>query len=205
MLTDDRTSRWAVVLRVLLVLIAAGALVLIGRMTAPDQPPPRFMAGVPVGFTRTQAGARAAALTYATSRARAILLAPQHRRIALNAIATPRFAAVADREDQARDLAPLSGQEAGRYLITALGSRLDGFTDQRARLTVWLFQVWAADTAVGSFSTQTVELVWQENDWRLDRQIDSPVQAVPQITQRPRFAQTRELVAELGAPRFGRP
>jgi hypothetical protein len=202
---DETMSRRGVVLRILLVLVAAGALVAIGRLTASDHHPVRFVAGVPVGYPRSETGARAAAATYATTRAQAILLEPAARRHVLDAIAIPAFARTADREDQARDLAPLAGQEQARYLVAALGTTVDAFTQDRARVTVWLLQALASDRAVGSFLTQTVELEWVDGDWRLAGQADSRVQAVPEITQAPRHADSRRLAARLQAPTYGRP
>lgn len=205
MFAEERAPRWALVLRIVLVLVAAGALVAIGRLTAPDRPPVRFVAGVPVGYERTEPGARAAAMTYATARARAILLDPARRRQVLHAIATPRFARVADREDEARDLAPLSGQEQARYMVAALGTSVETFAADRARVTVWLLQALAVDRTVASFLTQTVDLQWVDGDWRLAGQADARVQAVPEITQTPRHADTRRLAARLTAPTYGRP
>lgn len=205
MFAENPTGRRTTVLRILLLLIAAVALIVLGRVTAPDDRTIRSVAGVPVGFARSEHGARAAGMTYAAARARATLLNPERRRTLLEAIATARFAAVADRDDEQRDLAPLADQEEGRYLVTALGSRLDTHDENRARLTVWLIQLWAADAAVASFSTQTVALVWEDDDWRLDGQTESDVQAVPQITQTPRQADTRRLVTTLAPPTFGRP
>lgn len=202
---NNDTARWAALTRVLLLLIAAGALVLIGRMSAAGPRDARLAAGVPTGFERSVDGSRSAAITYAAARARAKLLAPERRRMLLQAIGTPAFVASADREDEQQDLAPLSGQDEGRYLVTGLGSQVERCAGERCRVTVWLLQVWAADTAVGSFSTQTVSLVWSDGRWRLDRQADSEVQAVPAVTQTPRYADTRGLTAVLEAPTFGRP
>jgi hypothetical protein len=202
---DESTTRWTVVLRILLVLVAAGALVAIGRLTAPDRQPVRFASGVPVGYARTEAGARAAAATYATVRAQAILLAPAERRRVLGAVATPAFARAAEREDEARDLAPLADHEQARYVAATLGATTDAYHGSRARVTVWLLQALAADRAVASFLTQTVELRWVDGDWRLAGQRESRGQAVPEITQTPRHTDTRRLVARLQAPTYGRP
>jgi hypothetical protein len=202
---ESRGPRWALTLRILLVLVAAGALVTIGRLTAPDQPATRFVAGVLVGYERTEPGARAAAMTYATARARAILLDPARRRETLRAIATPKFARVADREDEARDLAPLAGQEQARYVVAGLGTSVERYDADRARVTVWLVQALAVDRTVASFLTQTVDLEWIDGDWRLAGQANAPVQAVPEITQTPRHADTRRLAARLNAPTYGRP
>lgn len=201
----EQSSRWGTVLRFVLVLVTAAALLLVGRLTAPHDRPTRQVAGVPVGFPRTQDGARAAGMTYAAARARATLLAPDRRRALLRAIATGRFAQAADRQDGARDLAPLSDQQQARFLVTALGSRVDGFSSERVRLTVWLCQVFAADTAVGSFSTQAVALSWVDGDWRLEDQRDATVQAVPEVTQAARYRDTRTLLRGLSAPTLGRP
>ncbi|MGE4426924.1 MAG: hypothetical protein AB7G37_10780 [Solirubrobacteraceae bacterium] len=204
MFADERSSRGVVVVRLLLVVVVSVALVTLGRQTAPD-PPVRQVAGVPVGFSRTPAGARAAASTYATARARAILQAPTRRQAVLEAIGTRSFAAGVQRQERARDLAPLAVHEEADYLVAVLGSRVEVFTEGRARLTVWLVQVLAADTAAGSFLTQTVDLAWIDGDWRLDRQVDARRQAVPEITQTPRFTDTRHLVPGLRSPAYGRP
>lgn len=201
--TDN--PRGATVLRVLLVLVVAVALVLVGRATAPDRPELRRPQGVLMGYARSEDGARTAALTYASTRARTVLLAPERRRKLLEAFSTGRFARVAGREDRERDLAPLAGQEAARFQVAGLGSRVDRLDGGVALVTVWLFQVFAADETVGSFSTQRVRLVWQDGDWRLDAQQDAPAQAVPDIVQRPQRGNTRELVGALTPPTYGRP
>lgn len=201
--TDNPRS--ATVVRVLLLLVVAVALVLIGRATAPDRPELRRPQGVPMGYAHSEDGARTAALTYASTRARTVLLAPGSRRRLLEAFSTSRFAQVAGREDRERDLAPLAGQEAARFQVAGLGSRVEHLDDDEAVVTVWLFQVFAADETVGSFSTQQVRLVWQDGDWRLDAQQDAPAQAVPDIVQRAQRRHTRELVGALTPPTYGRP
>lgn len=199
------TQRRNTALRILLALVAAAALFLIGRATVPGEPFARSVDGIPVGFAKSPDGARAAALTFASARARAVLLEPRRRRPMLKAIGTGRFARAADLEDARRDLAPLTAHEQARYLVSGLGTRIVNYTTERASVQVWFFQVLGADTAVGSFSTQNVALVWQDKRWRLDGQSDAPQQAIPEIVQTARRAETRAVMADLHAPSFGRP
>lgn len=201
----DENTRGPLIAQVLLLVALLGAAFLAGRQTAPTDTDVRRSQGVPMGYAHTADGARAAALTFASVRARTVLLEPRRRMALLGAFATDRFAQIADREDRERDLAPLAGQEGALFQIAGLGTRLNRLEGDVAVVTVWLVQVFAADETVASFSTQQVRLVWGSDDWRLDAQQDAPEQAIPDVVQRPQREATRTLVRGLTAPTYGRP
>lgn len=201
----NENTRGPQIAQILLLAALLGIAFLAGRQSAPTDTDVQTSQGVPLGYAHTADGARAAALTFASLRARTVLLEPRRRKALLGAFATDRFARVADREDRERDLAPLAGLEDARFQIAGLGTHLDQLQGDVALVTVWLVQVFAADETVASFSTQQVRLVWQEDDWRLDAQQDAPKQAIPDVVQRPQRQATRTLVRGLTAPTYGRP
>ncbi len=169
----------------MLVAVAAAAGFLTGVVVDRPEPPKMTVAGpgVAVGAdrsVRSRDGAVAAAVDYATLLAR---LFPLGRATAERTAADvaseayrPVLVAAVDRQ-----LVPLQ-QQAGRlpgstvYRQSVLATRLEAYQPDRAQVSVWVLatvgQVGGQATArvnpIGTFTTFTVELVWQRAGWRLD-------------------------------------
>ena len=150
------------------------------QSTAPDQPRRgvparrRIRGGIPVGFARTKDGARAAAVAYVLTGRTLINLAPT---LADNAVRSMSASASADMQvattEQQLDrlravLAPGSGPT--RYLQAVLATRIDAFTPDRARVSVWnvgvLSRAGVAAPQAG-WTTSVFELVWERDDWKV--------------------------------------
>lgn len=199
-----RSSKGAGVAALVAVVVVALAF-LAGRSSAPADRTARVSAGVPVGYEHSRAGAEAAALQYATTRARALLLPAKDRLMVLRTIGTERWSSAADREDGARDLAPLAEQERANYLAAGVGSKTSAYSDGRATIVTWMVQAFSGGPSLVTWHTQVIDVVWQDGDWKIDGQRDARTQAVPQSPQKPRMADTRDVMLGLHAPVYGRP
>lgn len=137
-------------------------------------------AGIPVGFAHSEAGARAAAITYATASQRWMYFDDDGVDGAVRAIASSAASArliveVGDEVRAARE--GLSGS-AGRvwWIVRPLATRIESHRRDAARVSVWVVSVLsAADVAMpqSDWRTLTLELVWEEGDWRVDAIRDS--------------------------------
>lgn len=147
--------------------------------TAPTVPaestnlgPTAVRAGMPVGFARTEQGARAAAMTYSGASQLWLYFADVEIEEAVAAIATPTAAPSLTREvvgevGVAREALAAS---PGRvwWIVRPLATRVEAFTPDRARISVWTVTVLSAtDVALpqSEWITVTVELVWSDGDW----------------------------------------
>lgn len=134
-----------------------------------------------VGFSRSEAGARAAAMSYATASQRWLYMSDAEIEAAIGAIAAPsasvRFAdEVVGEIAVARDGLSAS---PGRvwWIVRPLATRVDAYTEQRARVSVWTVTVLsAADVALpqADWLTVTVDLEWHAGDWRVAAVDDEP-------------------------------
>ena len=144
--------------------------------------PARELDGAPTGFTRTTAGARAAAIAYtATLSQRLLYLDPEDAEAAVRAVA-----ADASADTLAGDA--LDGLEAARtplaegtgatwWIVEPLAAKVEAYATDRARLSVWLVRVLSRQGVVvpqASWVTETVELVWEDGDWRLWSDTSTP-------------------------------
>lgn len=151
-----------------------------GGLERTDPGPSTERAGIPVGFARNEAGARAAALTYATASQRWMYFDDGGVERAVRAIAssasTARLAAeVGDEVRAARE--GLTGA-AGRvwWIVRPLATRVESHGRDAARVSVWVVSLLsAADVAMpqSDWRTVTIELVWENGDWRVDGIRDS--------------------------------
>lgn len=131
-------------------------------------------AGMPVGFGRTEDGARAAAVGYVLAAQRLLALPPTRVGDAVRAIAASASAdaQVADSEQQLRQLRDVLAEGTGpiRYLQAVLAARVDAYTSERARVSVWnvgvLSRAGAAQPQAG-WNVSTFELVWERGDWKV--------------------------------------
>jgi hypothetical protein len=129
---------------------------------------------MPVGFSRSQEGARAAAVAYVLTGQALLGLAPTEVPDAVRV-----FAASASAETQVRDAqeqlgalraALAEGSGPIRYIQSILATRVDAYSRARARVAVWsvgvLARVGAAQPQAG-WTTSTFELVWERGDWKV--------------------------------------
>jgi hypothetical protein len=137
--------------------------------------PPAVRHDDPSGFERSRAGARSAALAYTTTLAQRLLyLEPDDAAVAIRAVTAQASAdaitakAVDELRTARKPLA--SGTGATWWVVQPLAARIDAYEPDRARISVWLVHVLSRrGVAVpqSSWSTESVELVWERGDWRL--------------------------------------
>lgn len=141
-----------------------------------DRPGPvREVAGVPVGFAGTRPGAVAAAVAYVAAPQRWLYFDDDEITAALGVLASPAAvdrltAEVVSEVGLARDAL---AQSAGRvwWLVHPLATRVEFFTPDAARVSVWTVTVLAAAGVAlpqSEWMTVTVDLVWSGDDWRVD-------------------------------------
>lgn len=136
--------------------------------------------GMPAGFSRDEAGARAAAMAYASASQRWLYLDDAGVEAAITAIATPVAAPRLAREvvAEVRVARESLAQTPGRvwWIVRPLAVDLDSVTSDRARVAVWTVTVLSAsDVALpqSDWTTVTLDLVWQDGDWRVDEIADA--------------------------------
>jgi hypothetical protein len=173
------------------VLIAVVLGVLLGRAGAPPDPTPlavpkavpspgptREAVGVGVGFSRTREGAALAAAGYQQAFADKAILRPGELRRRIEAVATPRFAAVM-LEANAPGATRLArgafgeGVRAGVqsvFLGVPVSYRLLSYSPDRAVVQTWGFTLLGNVSAVepqAYFGLGRTVLVWSEGDWKI--------------------------------------
>jgi hypothetical protein len=137
--------------------------------------PTREESGIPVGFAPSRDGARAAALTYtATVSQRALFFTPAQAEVAIRLVAAdgaeaPLVNDALAQLDAART--PLAtGTGTTWWVVRPLAARVEAYTADRARVSVWQVRVLSRQGVVvpqSSWITETVDLVWEHGDWRL--------------------------------------
>ncbi len=134
--------------------------------------------GVPVGFTRSPEGAAAAASSYLSTLHSLVLLDPSERESAVRRMAAPSAESVV--------VQALESMEALDQILAEARSELPGarvllrevpvaydveqFDPDRARVACWslgLVLVEGRTQATEVWSTNTVDLVWEQGDWRV--------------------------------------
>lgn len=137
--------------------------------------PTREVDGAPAGFERSRAGAEAAAIAYtATLSQRLLYLEPADAEGAVRAVAARASADTLATDTLAGLAAARAPLEVGTgvtwWIVEALAVKVEAFGTDRARVSVWLVRVLSRQGVVvpqTSWVTETVELVWEEGDWRL--------------------------------------
>lgn len=137
--------------------------------------PAREADGIPAGFARSREGARAAGIAYtATLAQRLLYLEPHEAEAAMRTVAaTASSDALASKA--ASDLTsvrePLSqGTGATWWVVQPLAIKVEAYSGERARVSVWLVRVLSRTGVVvpqSSWLTESVDLVWERGDWRL--------------------------------------
>lgn len=136
--------------------------------------PTEFRGGIPVGFAHTGEGARAAAAAYVVTGETMLDLAPTRVEDAVRTMAASGSADAQVTELQGRlaDIRELLAGGTGptRYLQVVLATRIDGFTPERARVSVWSVGVLSRDGAAppqAGWTISAFELVWERGDWKV--------------------------------------
>ena len=140
------------------------------------------VAGAPAEFERTRDGARAAAIAFtATLSQRLLYLEPAAAEAAVRAAAAAASedSLVADALDGlASARTPLAeGTGATWWIVEPLAVKVEAYSADRARLSVWLVRLLSRQGVVvpqTSWVTETVELVWEDGDWRLWSDTSTP-------------------------------
>lgn len=144
--------------------------------------PTREVHDAPAGFAATRQGASAAAIAYTTTLSQRLLyLEPPAAEAAVRAIAARASAdtLVADTAAGLRAARePLAqGSGATWWAVRPLALKIEAYSPQRARLSVWLVRVLSRQGVVvpqSSWVTETVEVVWEDGDWRLWSDTSTP-------------------------------
>jgi hypothetical protein len=168
-------------------LVGAGAR---GLVTPSDRPRPAAgttSTASPAGpvtataFARTRGGAVAAATSDVRQGQRLLGLPTDERVTALQAMASDA-AAPAYVAEQTQQLSNLDGVAArGRgpltWDVSVLAWRLDAYTPERARVSVWrvgVLSVAGLTAPLAEWTTVVYELVWERREWRIWSESQSP-------------------------------
>lgn len=134
-----------------------------------------------VGFSHDEAGAAAAAVSYATASQRWLYFADDEIRAAVEQIATPGAAprmadqVVLDVSTAREQLVASSGRVW--WLVRPLGWRVDRYTGDAARVSVWTVTILSASEVAApqaEYLTVALDLAWVDDDWRVDYVRDTP-------------------------------
>ena len=139
------------------------------------------LSGPAVASQRTEEGARAAGVAYATASQDWLYLGDEEIDRAVRAAAAPAAAAALSRETVAELRAARDAlrQSPGRvwWLVRPLASRVERFEPPSARVVVWAVTVLsAADVALpqAEWMRVAVDLAWVEGAWRIQAVADTP-------------------------------
>jgi hypothetical protein len=150
--------------------------------TAARTPGPRSTtAGLPTGFARNEAGAVAAATTYLRQGQRLFDLPTADRLAALQAIAsgaaTTGYLAQVSAELTELDGIEAHGQGHLTWAVSVLATRVDAYSAQRARISIWRVGVLSVTGLVAPLAEWTTvddELVWERGDWKVWAETQTP-------------------------------
>lgn len=143
--------------------------------------PSKVRAGMPVGFARDEAGARAAAMAYAAASQRWLYFDDAGVEAAVAAISTTSATPSLTRDvlDEVRLARESLASSPGRvwWVVRPLAVSIETFNPDRARVAVWTVTVLSAsDVALpqSDWTTVTFDLAWDDRDWRVDAVVDEP-------------------------------
>lgn len=136
---------------------------------------------VPGGFARSTVGAVAAATGYVTTGQLLLDVDPLAAEAAVRQMASTATADAQVADTLAKLAAARAALSEGtgpiRFTQAALAWRLDSYTQRRARVAVWSVGVLSRlDVAPpqASWSTSTLDLVWETGDWRIRSETITP-------------------------------
>jgi len=139
--------------------------------------------GLLVGFAHNPAGALAAATTYVREGQRVFNLPAAARETALRGIAASGAADGFAAEETAQlgrlDQAAQRGSGPLTWLVSVLATRMDAYTPERARVSLWrvgVLSVEGMSSPLAEWTTVDYELVWDAGDWRIwsETQVPGP-------------------------------
>jgi hypothetical protein len=190
-MSERSRSRAPAMVALVAALLVAG---LIGRLTAPSANPPRqpkaraaaqhpwaagTVAGVPIGYPRTRAGAVAAMAAYGQALADPrVQLDDRRRRVIAAAVGTERYAQRLD--DAAAVFAARRQSAVGQalrrgaravFLGLPVTYRILSYDGSRAVIKSWGVAVVASDTGLeprASWGTTMTTAAWTDGDWKVD-------------------------------------
>lgn len=179
---------------------------LVAPTPADERPgPTRTSNGVPVGYAHTPEGAVAAATGYLTTISDKRAFSRDWREDAYRVMAAPdSYGRLIDsvRPSYDRIAADLALDDAVAYngsvlaMTVPIGYRVDDYTDGRATVTVWA-AAWLTRPTGQQLPlrahTTTVELVWTDGDWKLDRVRGSRPLDPPGVAAPPTIETLREM------------
>ena len=190
----ERRSRMPATIALVVALLAAAV---IGRLTAPSAYAPplarrapvhvpsglgatRTVAGVPVGYARTRAGAVAAMAAYGQALADPRVEINDRRRTeVVAAVGTARYAR--SLQDGVAGFAAMRDGPVGQalgpgaravFLAVPVAYRVLSFDRSRAVILSWSIAIAASDTGIdpsASWDTTTTTAVWEHGDWKVDQ------------------------------------
>jgi hypothetical protein len=136
--------------------------------------PAEVSGGVGVGFRHDEAGAVAAALSYATAPQSWLYLSDEAVADSVAAIVAPdaREEIVGDVVEEVGLLRDGLAGSSGTvwYVVSPLASRVESYDDDRAVVRVWTVRVLSADGVAvpqSGWQTLTFHLVWLDDDWKI--------------------------------------
>lgn len=207
---DRAGRRWAVLAGVALVALIAGAAlrgstsrpppsgaprpvaVPIGSASegSPEGPGPRETVdgvGVGAGFARSEAGAVAAAVSYAAAPQSWLYLSDEQVTASAQAVTLPsaRDELVPRLVEDARLLRDELRKASGTvwFVVAPLATRVETYGETGATVRVWVVRVLSADGVAvpqSGWQTLTFALEWAEGDWRI-AEVDETDGPTPQL------------------------
>jgi hypothetical protein len=177
---------------------------------APNRP--HLEHGVPAGFAQSADGAVAAAAAFVCTGQAILSMDPLSVEDAVRQMATTSTAdqQVADTLAKLRTArgALAEGTGATVYRQAAVAWRVESFTPDRARIAIWSVGVLARDGVAppqAGWATSTFDLVWERNDWKVEREVIVPGPA-PILDNSAAPATANQLISTLqGFTDFGSP
>lgn len=137
--------------------------------------PAREADGIPTGFARSREGARAAGIAYTATLAQRLLYLEPHEAEAVVGAVAATAASDALASKAATDLTSVrealsQGTGVTWWIVQPLADKVEAYSGERARVSVWLVRVLSRTGVVvpqSSWLTESVDLVWERGDWRL--------------------------------------
>jgi len=163
-----------------------------------------YRSRMPAGFEHSEAGAESAGIAFAAEVEQQMLYLddPAREQGQREISAAARVETLAS-ERQRRSAEWRQTLQGGQgqlwWVVTPLARRLETYTNQQARVEVWVAFVVSRQGAAAPkvwFGTSTVDLVWERDDWRVWGQSlsDGPT---PQLSQTAKPSDANELASQL--------
>ena len=168
--------------------------------------------GVPAGFPRTSDGAVSAAAAFVCTGQAILDMDPLSaedaiRQMAATGTADQQVAETLAKLRTARS-ALAAGTGATVYRQAAVAWHVESFDSDRARIAIWSVGVLARDGVAppqAGWATSTFDLVWERNDWKIEREVIVPGPA-PILDNSSAPATADQLISTLqGFTDFGSP